>query len=281
MKNPMIIRPFLLAGVAVLAAAAAQADMLRVEAPPALPALAASQGTLKADKVNVRSRPDTKSEVIIQLNKGDTVEILGRQGEGKNEWLKIALPAKAKCYVSSKLIADGAVTTDGVNVRCGPGTNFKEVGKLAKGARVEVVAKSGDWTQIKPTASCSGWIAAQFVDVAPAPVQPPEVVTPPVAAVPPAPPAVQVTDVNPDVLVSYVVKNGILKAVADRAKEPAAYELMTEEVGGREYRIAYVESTDKNLAKLVNKPVRVMGNQRWRKGERDPVIVAERIERAW
>jgi hypothetical protein len=35
------------------------------------------------------------------------------------------------------------------------------------------------------------------------------------------------------------------------------------------------------LAKFAGKHVRVMGNQRWHKGDRDPVIVAERVERVW
>jgi uncharacterized protein YgiM (DUF1202 family) len=274
-----------LAGGIMLAAAAAHADALRAQAlPPALPALPAmtgAKGTVRGDRVNIRARAEAKSEVIGQLNKGDTVEILGRQGEGKNEWLKIALPATAKCYVSAKLITAGAINTDRVNVRSGPGTNFHELGKLAKGENVEVVKKDGEWAQIKPTAACSGWVSAQFVEVLAEPMPTTEVVMPPVMAALPAPPAVQVVDVNPDVLVSYVTKDGILKAVAEPTKSPAAFELMTDEVGGRDYRIAYLESPDKNLAKFVGKHVRVMGNQRWRKGDRDPVIVAERVERVW
>jgi len=275
-----------LAGGMIVAAAAAHADALRVQAVPALPALPGGTGTVKGDRVNVRTRPETKAEVVAQLNKGDTVTILGRQGAGKDEWLKIAMPASAKCYVSAKLLADGVTTGDRINVRCGPGTNYRDVGKLAKGDRVEVVKTEGEWAQIKPTAACSAWIAAQFVDVAPEPTPTPtavpEVVTPPVAMTPqPAPPAIQLMDVNPDVIVGYVAKSGVLQAVAEPTKAPAAYELMTDRVGGLVHRIAYVESPDKNLAKFVGKPVRVLGNQRWRKGDRDPVIVADRVERVW
>lgn len=273
------------AGLVVMIAATARADALRAQAPPALPALTTAQGTVRGDRVNVRARADAKSEVVAQLNKGDTVEILGRQGADKNEWLRIAVPASGKCYVSAKLVADGVATTDKVNVRCGPGINFHDLGKLAKGESVAVVKKDGDWAQIKPTAGCSAWVSAQFVEVlaapAPAPAPVAEVVTPPVVAIPqPAPPAVQMVDVNPDVIVSYVTKDGILKTVVDSAA-PAAYELMTEEIGGREYRIAYLESAEKNLGRFVGKHVRVLGNERWRRGDRDPVIVAERVERVW
>ena len=78
-------------------------------------------------------------------------------------------------------------------------------------------------------------------------------------------------------VVQYVVKDGYIKAVADD-KAPAAYELMTANVGGLEYRMAYLQVTEKNMARYLNRHVRVLGNQRWTRGDRFPVIVVERID---
>jgi uncharacterized protein YgiM (DUF1202 family) len=281
--------------VSLFAAVAARADTMAQAAPatPAVPALA-QQGTVLRDRCNIRSRPTTTAEVVAQVSRGDVLNVLERKsatdGGKPMDWLRVTLPATAKCYVSAKLVTDGVVNAASVYVRCGAGTSFKDVGKLAKGDKVEVVEAKGEWLQIKPTAQCTGWISAELVDALPAlpPPAPPapaqtgriEAVTPPLAVVtpPPAVPQVRVLDVGPDVQVRYVVKTGTLRGVADAANKPGSYELMTPEVERRSYRIAYLETAQMNLARYEGKNVRVFGNERWRSGERDPVIVVERVE---
>ena len=275
-----------------------RADVGPAVQPVAAPVAQTGRGTVKGNRCNVRSRPTTTAEVIVQLHKGDSVEVLERKAGIEHpdkavEWLRIALPATAKCYVSAKHLADGVVAADDLNVRCGPGANYRDVGKLAKGTKVEVVASKGEWTQNKPTSQCSGWIAAELVDVepvavpsvtppAPTAVNMPEIVTPPVAApvtsaAAPAP-AVSVVNIDPDVAVAYVVKDGYLHVVTD-SNAPAAYELRTQEADRLSFRMAYLETSETNLKKFEGKHVRVTGNQRWRKGDRYPVIAIERIDR--
>lgn len=291
--------------LAVLAAQRASADsMMQAQV---VPEMASGHGTVRGDRCNVRSRPNMTAEVVVQLNKGDTVQILGQKTSTERDktvnWLQIALPASAKCYVSSKYLSDGVCTTDGLHVRCGKGANYREVGKLAKGDRVEVVAADGEWTQIRPTATCTGWISSDLVDyqmTAPAPVAapvmqftPPEVVTPAVAApmapmapiepapMAPAQPSVQVISTDPDVHVQYVLKDGILRAVTDASAAPGSYELLTPEVERRQYRIAYLEAPGMNLERYEGKHVRVLGNARWHKGERYPIIAVDRVDMVW
>jgi SH3-like domain-containing protein len=270
---------------ALLMANAVRADSFVVQATAPTPLPAGSHGTVLKDKVNVRARGNKTAEIVSQLNKGDSVEIV----EHKGEWLVIALPASAKCYVSAKFVKDGAATSDAINIRCGPGTNYKDVGKLAKGEKVEVVEAKGEWTQIKPTPHCTGWVASELVEITaptpppPAPITTSEVVTPPVSL----PPAVSapLSPMKPaeqeEVHVRYVVKDGFLQAVKDATNAPASYELMTEEVDRRQYRIAYLETTEKNLARYEGKHVRVFGNERWARNERYPVIAVERIDMIW
>ena len=150
-----------------------------------------------------------------------------------------------------------------------------------------MVEKKGEWVQIKPTSECSGWIAAELVEVQAAPIAAPtpvpsvnttEIVTPPVAARPG--PAVSVVNTDPDVLVTYAVKDGYVRTV-NEPNAPASFELRTPEVDRLSFRMAYLEASDTNLKKFEGKHVRVVGNQRWRKGDRYPVIAVERIDMVW
>ncbi|HTS19096.1 MAG TPA: SH3 domain-containing protein [Verrucomicrobiae bacterium] len=294
-------RPLFALSVALACAALGGATMVRADsgtivtaqATPAAPAGPASHGTVKGERSNVRSRPSLHSEVIAQLHKGESVDVLERKAVTEHDktmdWLRISLPEKAKCYVNAKHVMDGTVDVDELNVRCGPGSSFRDVGKLAKGTRVETVQKKGEWLQIRPTPDCSGWIAAELVDVevAPAPVATPpptptansgQIVTPPVAA--PMPPSVSIVNTDPDVLVTYAVKDGYLDSVTE-SNAPAPYELRTPEEDRLSSRIAYVEAPGLDLKKYDGKHVRLMGTQRWHKGDRYPVITIERVDRVW
>ena len=47
------------------------------------------------------------------------------------------------------------------------------------------------------------------------------------------------------------------------------------------FRIAYLETSETNLKRFEGKHVRIVGTQRWRKGERYPVIAIERVDMVW
>jgi len=283
-----------LACAALSSVASSHADSGATVVAQAAPAGAAERGTVKGERSNVRSRPTLHSEVITQLHKGETVDVLERktvaEHEKSMEWLRITLPETAKCYVSANHVVDGAADVDNLNVRCGPGSSYRDIGKLAKGTKVEIIQKKGDWAQVKPTADCSGWIAAELVDVqvAPAPVassQPVpsanagEIVTPPVAA-PIGGPLVSVVNTDPDVLVTYAVKDGYLDSVTE-SNAPAAFELRTPEADRLSFRVAYLEAPGLSLTRYEGKHVRIVGTQRWHKGDRYPVISVERIDMVW
>ncbi len=189
-------------------------------------------GIVKGQHSNVRSRPSVNSEVIAQLHKGESVDVLERKTASEREkvmdWLRIALPPTAKCFVNAKHLTDGTVNVDNLNVHCGPGSSYRGnvLASWRRRARVEVVTKKGEWVQIRPTPECSGWIAAELVDVQPAPRAPAppvnttengsEIVTPPVAvSSAPAAPPVSIINTDPDVLVTYVVKDGYVGAVSE------------------------------------------------------------------
>jgi uncharacterized protein YgiM (DUF1202 family) len=267
---------------ALLTGIAARADSL---ARVASPGISTGPGKVLKDKSNIRARAALNAEVVAQVNSGDSVEVLERKTADGREWLRIVLPATAECYVNSKFVQDSAISGNNVNVRCGPGTSYKDVGKLSKGEAVTVLGTKGEWTQIKPTSHCTGWIAADLVEATEQPVVPPmsrmpDIVTPPVSL----PHAVS-SPIKPtepaEVRTQIVVKDGILAAAKGEPNAPASYELRTEEIGGRDYRIAFLETTESNLARYEGKHVRVIGTERWAKGERYPVIAVERMEMVW
>jgi SH3-like domain-containing protein len=287
-RQLFVLSIFICAGTWIVSAV--RADSGAVVPVPAAPAVETGHGVVKGQHSNVRSRPSLNSEVISQLHKGDSVDILERktvtEREKSMDWLRIALPASTKCFVSAKHLTDGTVNVESLNVHCGRGSNYREIGKLSKGTRVEVVEKKGEWVQIRPTPECTGWIAAELVDVnteAARPPAPSDTVTPPVAvpsATAPAAPSVSVVNADPDILVSYVVKDGYVGAV-NETNPPAAFELRTAEEDRLSFRVAYMEPGDTNLKRYVGKHVRIVGTQRWHKGERYPVIAVERVDMVW
>lgn len=295
MKKSTLCSASSLLMAALVCAAQVRADSGAAPMPVSAPAAGPSTRVVKGDHVNIRSRPATTAEVIGQLRKGDQVEVQETKSvteAGKaHEWVRIALPEKAKCFVSSPLVKDGIAVSDNANVRCGPGTNFKDVGQLKKGEKVAVVKTEGEWTQIKPTANCSGWVAGEYLEtmvVLPPsrPIISTTEVAPPLPPPQPLPPLlpqtiVETRTVEVEVHVDYVVRDGILQKVQGEAAPVQPYELATEIVERRQYRIAYLDLGTLDVAKYEGKHVRLVGNQRWRQGDRYPVMVVERIDMVW
>lgn len=94
-----------------------------------------------------------------------------------------------------------ATTTQLINLRSGPGTNYATAGSMGTGDTVELVARSaaGDWLQVKLAGGATAWVYAELVNasgstaalaVATDIPAPPPVATPaPIAAAPTAAPA--------------------------------------------------------------------------------------------
>lgn len=48
-----------------------------------------------------------------------------------------------------------------LNVRSGPGTDFRVIGKISEGAEVQVLETHGDWSWIEPK---GGWVATKYLE---------------------------------------------------------------------------------------------------------------------
>ena len=118
--------------------------------------------------LNVRKGASTEYTRIGTLTKGTKVEIVEKCSNG---WYKIKYNGSYG-YVSGKYVQlDGqvseviaiGVTTAGLNVRKGAGTDYVKIGYLAKGTTVKVVAKlSTGWYKIKYNGSY-GYVSGVYV----------------------------------------------------------------------------------------------------------------------
>jgi uncharacterized protein YraI len=139
--------------------------------------------------VNVRSGPDTRFEIVGQLQQGDTVLVTGRDSE-TSRWLEILLEDDQAGWVASfTVIVDGSLAAlpvveatsanntseDGVtivaygrvNVRGGPSMAYDIVGQLEVEDEARATARSNDdndWLLIE-NEDIEGWVAYFTVSV--------------------------------------------------------------------------------------------------------------------
>ena len=115
------------------------------------------------DRVNLRARPVFDAEVVGQVSSGDSLVAPEGIPEGA-EWVKVRPPKTVDLWVFSALVNDGIVTADDTYVRCGPGQQYKPVGKVGKGFKIEPRgATTGDWLRIAPVPTAELYISSAFV----------------------------------------------------------------------------------------------------------------------
>lgn len=139
----------------------------------------AGQAVVKEQIVNLRAAPTTASAIMAKASRGDILEVLGKEGD----WYRVGRNGSA-CWVASWLVefrnAPPAVnsgqaaapdpgrtsyvaeiTTEGVNIRSGPGTSYSVIGRAGSGSKYSFLEQSGDWYKVALN-SGSGWVSGQF-----------------------------------------------------------------------------------------------------------------------
>jgi uncharacterized protein YgiM (DUF1202 family) len=120
--------------------------------------------------LNVRSGPGTTYPTLGNLKHGEKITVT----EENSSWYKLTYDGKTG-YVNKSYVKDEqtAVTTafpktgtvnavGGVNIRSGPGTNYKIISGLANGAKVTVIKESEGWYRIE-NGNTEAWIKATYV----------------------------------------------------------------------------------------------------------------------
>ncbi len=82
------------------------------------------------------------------------------------------LPADPESAPALPRARAGLTTDDGVNLREGPGTDFRILSQLPAGAPAEVLAEQDGWYHVFTPWESSGWVAAGYFQLTPAPAEP-------------------------------------------------------------------------------------------------------------
>ncbi|MCL5998924.1 MAG: SH3 domain-containing protein [Chloroflexi bacterium] len=131
------------------------------------------------DTINLRSEPNTRSKVVGELGPGEFVPLIDMTEDGL--WLKVGLDVVG--WVSAPLVSlsGDVMTSDNmvpkrqpllqadtpVNVRSGPGTRYRVLGRLKSGQVVQVLGtdEKGAWQRIDFQGR-EGWVSTGTVIVA-------------------------------------------------------------------------------------------------------------------
>ncbi|MBI4327468.1 MAG: SH3 domain-containing protein [Chloroflexi bacterium] len=166
--------------------------------------------TVNQKRINVRGQASLYSEVVTQLQKGETVTILEEitvekpKPDEPAKWAKIKMPANTPVWVFVPYLdlAAKTVSVSRLNVRAGPGENYSILGRLEKGAAVKEIRTVDDWMEIETPANAYAFVASAFLDktaltpTATAAAQPVKKPAPAEAAAPP-PPVVEAVKTEP------------------------------------------------------------------------------------
>lgn len=156
-----------------------------------------TSGSIVNNNVNVRADASAESDVVGKVNSGDTVTIIGENGD----WFKIKRTNGNVAYVSKEYV-NGKVpekienasllstssnnnvvscsfkkepvvqkeyaqvdVANGLKIRDGAGTNFQKIGVLDCGEYVDVLSASDGWLYIKSDDGTQGYVSADFATV--------------------------------------------------------------------------------------------------------------------
>jgi anionic cell wall polymer biosynthesis LytR-Cps2A-Psr (LCP) family protein/uncharacterized protein YraI len=133
------------------------------------------------DLVNVRSGPDVRYPVIGQLAQEESAPLTGKTDDG--QWWQIDFSGKVGWVATEFVQVNGDSSgvpnvnatpitqaivppRDVVNVRRGPGVNYRVITRLSAGQSALIIGKSDDakWLQVRIRNS-AGWVATQYVRV--------------------------------------------------------------------------------------------------------------------
>lgn len=120
-------------------------------------AQAISMVSVDGDSVNMRSGPGENYSVLWELGKGFPLKILGTKGA----WTKVEDFEGDTGWVYSKLINREAhliVKKKRINVRSGPSSSYRLVGKANYGVVFKTLKNGQNWVQVKHENGLTGWI---------------------------------------------------------------------------------------------------------------------------
>ena len=114
------------------------------------------------DNVNLRSGPGTKYSVKWKYGSGFPLKVLEERGgwlkvedfEGDSGWLYEKLTSQN----GHMIVKVHKNQNTKINIRSGPGTKYKIVGKAYYGVVFKTIKQQNGWAQVKHDSGLEGWI---------------------------------------------------------------------------------------------------------------------------
>lgn len=125
-------------------------------------ALAQNMVSVKGSVLNMRAGPGTHTEVLWELQRGYPLQVIKRQ----NRWLQVKDFEGDTGWVARSLTGNTphhVVKSPTANVRSGPGTQHRIVGKAEYGEVVRTREKRGRWVRVEREGASNGWIAKSLL----------------------------------------------------------------------------------------------------------------------
>lgn len=130
----------------------------------AFTAVAEARQMISIDRpeVNMRAGASTRHEALWTLSSGYPLAVVGRQGQ----WYKVRDFENDQGWVYRPLTGTKphhVVKSKVANIRSGPGTGHRVIGKAGYGEVLRTLGRSGDWVRIRNDDGLAGWVARRLL----------------------------------------------------------------------------------------------------------------------
>jgi len=128
---------------------------------------AAEMLSVNVDTVNLRSGPGTNYSVKWEYGKGFPLQVL----EKKGDWVKVQDFEEDTGWIYTPLLSDNGHMivkmfkdkNKKINIRSGPGTSNRIVGKAYYGVVFETLEQRDGWAKVKHETGLVGWIKRTLI----------------------------------------------------------------------------------------------------------------------
>jgi SH3-like domain-containing protein len=126
------------------------------------PVLAQQMVSVRGETVNMRQGPSTGTEVLWELGRGYPLRVIARKGdwlhvrdfEGDQGWVSRPLTSRTPHHIVKSKVA---------NVRSGPGTQYRIVGKVEYGTVLRTEQTTAQWVKVRREGGQRGWISRSLL----------------------------------------------------------------------------------------------------------------------
>ena len=125
-------------------------------------ASAAEMASVRSRIINMRSGPDTHYETQWKLPRGFPLKVIERQGD----WLKVRDFENDTGWVARHLTGRAphhTVKARVANVRSGPSTRSRVVGKATYGEVLRTLDKRPSWVRVERENGSAGWVSRSLL----------------------------------------------------------------------------------------------------------------------